>query len=195
MHPSDTDSPASEAANEAAESLRVASSGPANRLTRSTIILASLAGVVVTLDQTTKAVVRATLPLHDSVEFIPNFLSFTYVRNTGAAFGLLNGVDFPLKTAVMTMIALTALVAIGVYAAKTAIPQRATRLGLALVIGGAAGNLIDRIMFGYVVDFVDVYWRGWHFWAFNVADAAITIGASLLILDMIWMERYVSKTV
>jgi signal peptidase II len=195
MHASDTDPLGSEAVNESAESLRVALSGRANRLTRSKITLASLAGVVVALDQTTKAVVRATLPLHDSVEVIPNFLSFTYVRNTGAAFGLLNGVDFPLKTAVMTMVALTALVAIGVYAAKTAIPQRATRLGLALVIGGAVGNLIDRITFGYVVDFIDAYWRGWHFWAFNVADAAITIGASLLILDMIWMDRHVSRTV
>ena len=195
MHASDTDPLGSEAVNESAESLRVALSGRANRLTRSKITLASLAGVVVALDQTTKAVVRATLPLHDSVEVIPNFLSFTYVRNTGAAFGLLNGVDFPLKTAVMTMVALTALVAIGVYAAKTAIPQRATRLGLTLVIGGAVGNLIDRITFGYVVDFIDAYWRGWHFWAFNVADAAITIGASLLILDMIWMDRHVSRTV
>ena len=195
MHASDTDPLGSEAVNESAESLRVALSGRANRLTRSKITLASLAGVVVALDQTTKAVVRATLPLHDSVEVIPNFLSFTYVRNTGAAFGLLNGVDFPLKTAVMTMVALTALVAIGVYAAKTSIPEPATRLGLALVIGGAVGNLIDRITFGYVVDFIDVYWRGWHFWAFNVADAAITIGASLLILDMIWMDRHVSRTV
>ena len=195
MHASDTDPLGSEAVNESAESLRVALSGRANRLTRSKITLASLSGVVVALDQTTKAVVRATLPLHDSVEVIPNFLSFTYVRNTGAAFGLLNGVDFPLKTAVMTMVALTALVAIGVYAAKTAIPQRATRLGLTLVIGGAVGNLIDRITFGYVVDFIDAYWRGWHFWAFNVADAAITIGASLLILDMIWMDRHVSRTV
>ena len=195
MHASDTGSTGTEAVNETTEPLRVTSSGRANRLTRSKIALASLAGVVVVLDQTTKAVVRAALPLHDSVEFIPNFLSFTYVRNTGAAFGLLNGVDFPLKTAVMTMVALTALVAIGVYAAKTSIPEPATRLGLALVIGGAVGNLIDRITFGYVVDFIDVYWRGWHFWAFNVADAAITIGASLLILDMIWTERHVSRTV
>lgn len=195
MHASDTDSTGSEAVNEPSEPLRVTSSGRANRLTRSKIALASLAGVVVVLDQTTKAVVRATLPLHDSVEFIPNFLRFTYVRNTGAAFGLLNGVDFPFKTAVMTMVALTALVAIGVYAAKTTIPERATRLGLALVMGGAVGNLIDRITLGYVVDFIDVYWRGWHFWAFNVADAAITIGASLLILDMIWTERHVSRTV
>ena len=159
------------------------------------MMLGSLAGLVVILDQATKAIVRATLALHDSVELVPGFLNFTHVRNTGAAFGLLNGVDFPYKTAVMTMIALTALIAIGVYAVKTAVPHTAAQFGLALVMGGAVGNLIDRVTAGYVVDFVDVYWRGWHFWAFNVADAGITIGASLLILDMIWIDRHVSETV
>ena len=198
MPASDNESSGIEAVAELAESLRVASSARSDRSrwsSRSTMMLALVAGLVVTLDQATKAVVRATLPLHDSVELVPHLLSFTHVRNTGAAFGLLNGVDFPFKTAVMTMVALTALVAIGVYAAKTDVPQPAARLGLALVVGGAVGNLIDRVTVGYVVDFVDVYWRGWHFWAFNVADAGITIGASLLILDMIWMDRHVSETV
>lgn len=162
---------------------------------RSKLILGALAGTIVLLDQATKAIVRATLPLHDSVELVPGFLSFTHVRNTGAAFGLLNGLDFPFKTAVMSLVALTALVAIGIYAVKTSIPQPLAQLGLALVIGGAVGNLIDRVTAGYVVDFIDVYWRGWHFWAFNVADAGITVGASLLILDMIWMDRHVSETV
>ena len=162
---------------------------------RTRLILGALAGLIVVLDQATKAIVRATLPLHDSVELVPGFLSFTHVRNTGAAFGLLNGIDFPFKTEVMSLVALTALVAIGVYAVKTSIPQPAAQIGLALVMGGAVGNLIDRVTAGYVVDFVDVYWRGWHFWAFNVADAGITVGASLLILDMIWMDRHVSETV
>ena len=162
---------------------------------RTRLILGALAGLIVVLDQATKAIVRATLPLHDSVELVPGFLSFTHVRNTGAAFGLLNGIDFPFKTAVMSLVALTALVAIGVYAVKTSIPQPTAQIGLALVMGGAVGNLIDRVTAGYVIDFVDVYWRGWHFWAFNVADAGITVGASLLILDMIWMDRHVSETV
>ena len=192
MPASDTGAPGTEAVTESTGSNRVDSSA---RSDRSRLMLGALAGLVVLLDQSTKAIVRATLPLHDSVELVPGFLSFTHVRNTGAAFGLLNGVDFPFKTAVMTMIALTALIAIGVYASKTAIPQLAAQVGLALVIGGAVGNLIDRVRVGYVVDFIDVYWRGWHFWAFNVADAGITIGASLLILDMIWMDRHVSETV
>ncbi len=67
------------------------------------------------------------------------------------------------------------------------------RVGLAFVVGGAVGNLIDRVSVGYVLDFVDVYWRGWHFWAFNVADAAISVGASLLILDMLLVNRHVSS--
>ena len=192
MPTSDNDPSGTEVVAASAGSIRVASRAGANRWS---MMLGALAGLVVILDQATKAIVRATLALHDSVELVPGFLNFTHVRNTGAAFGLLNGIDFPFKTAVMTMIVLTALIAIGVYAAKTAVQQPAAQFGLALVMGGAVGNLIDRVTVGYVVDFVDVYWRGWHFWAFNLADAGITIGASLLILDMIWVDRHVSKTV
>jgi signal peptidase II len=161
----------------------------------SKMILGSLMGLILILDQATKAIVRATLALHDSVELIPGFLNFTHVRNTGAAFGLLNEIDFPFKTTVMTMTALTALIVIGLFTVKTAVPQPIAQFGLVLVIGGAVGNLVDRVMLGYVIDFVDVYWRGWHFWAFNVADASITIGASLLILDMFWIDRHVSETI
>ena len=78
---------------------------------------------------------------------------------------------------------------------RSDIPRMTAKIGLALVIGGAVGNLIDRVTAGYVVDFIDFYWRGWHFWAFNVADAGITVGASLLIIDMIWMDRNVSETI
>ena len=95
----------------------------------------------------------------------------------------------------MTGIALAALIAIGMFAMQTNSDEPLTRIGLALVFGGAAGNLIDRITLGYVIDFIDVYWGTWHFWAFNVADAGITVGASLLILDMIWMDRNVSETI
>ena len=168
-------------------------SGP-RRSDHSRLRLGALAAFIVVLDQATKAVVRATLPLYDSVELVPGVLSFTHVRNTGAAFGLLNGVDFPFKASIMTAVALTALIAIGVYATRTAISQPVAQLGLALVMGGAVGNLIDRMTVGYVLDFIDVFWREWHFWAFNVADAGITVGASLLILDMIWMDGHVSET-
>jgi signal peptidase II len=147
------------------------------------------AGVIVVLDQTTKAIVKAQLPLHDSVTVIPGFFDFTHVRNTGAAFGMLNDVDFAFKPVVMTVVALIALAAVASYAVTLPAGQRMARYGLALILGGALGNLIDRATMGYVVDFVDVYWRGVHFWAFNVADSAITAGVVLLLVDALGVGR------
>lgn len=140
---------------------------------------------IVLLDQATKALIKAKLALHESVTVIPGFFDLTHVRNTGAAFGFLNSVDFPGKPVVIALIALVALVVMATYAAQLPPEHRVARTGLALVLGGAAGNLVDRIRQGYVVDYVDVYWRGWHFWAFNVADAAITFGVILIVFDLI----------
>jgi signal peptidase II len=137
------------------------------------------------LDQVGKALVRSRLELHESLEVIPGVFSLTRVHNYGAAFGLMNAVEFPYKTVLLSCVAAAALSALIVYAGTLPIEQRVARTGLGLIAGGAAGNLIDRIGSGYVVDFVDVYWRGWHFWAFNVADAAITIGVVLMLLDLL----------
>ena len=150
--------------------------------------------MIVVLDQITKAMVRAKLPLYASTTIIPGFMDFTHVPNSGTAFGLLQGVNFPFKTTVIAMIAATAMISVGLYAASLAKHQLIARIGLALIIGGAAGNLIDRVIVGSVVDFVDVYWRTHHFWAFNVADSAITVGVSIMILDMLVMGTHVSKT-
>jgi len=151
--------------------------------------------IVIALDQITKAAVRAMVPEHQSVTVIPEFVDLTHVRNTGAAFGFLNAVDFPFKTVVIAVIAAAALIGVGMYAAGLAHHQIVARTGLALIIGGAAGNLIDRIVSGSVVDFVDVYWGTHHFWAFNVADSAISIGVAVMILDMIGLGTHASKTV
>jgi signal peptidase II len=145
--------------------------------------------VIVTVDQLSKAIVRQVLPLGESRSIIPEFLDLTHVHNTGAAFGLLNAADFPYKPMVMIAIAAVALVAIAAYATQLGFHERMARFGLALILGGAFGNLIDRATAGYVVDFVDVYWGTTHFWAFNVADSAITIGAILVLLDMIGIGR------
>ena len=150
--------------------------------------------VIVALDQLTKAIVRSTLPLHASVTVIPGLMDFTHVRNTGAAFGLLNAADFRFKTVLIGVIAVAALVGVGIYAASLARHEIMARVGLALIIGGAAGNLIDRVVIGSVVDFVDVYWRTWHFWVFNVADSAISVGVAVMILDMLGLGTHVSKT-
>ena len=144
---------------------------------------------IVIVDQITKVIVRQTLPLGESRSLIPNLLDLTHVQNTGAAFGLLNAADFPYKPVVMIAIAAVALVAIAAYATQLGFHERLARFGLALILGGAFGNLIDRAVAGHVVDFVDVYWGATHFWAFNVADAAITIGAILVLLDMIGLGR------
>jgi signal peptidase II len=150
--------------------------------------------LIVVLDQLTKAIVRSNVPLHSSVTVVPGLVDFTHVRNSGAAFGLLNVTEFPFKTAALAVIATAALIGVGMYAASLARHQVVARTGLALIIGGAAGNLIDRVVTGSVVDFVDVYWRSYHFWAFNVADSAITVGVAIMILDMLFVGTHVSKT-
>jgi signal peptidase II len=143
---------------------------------------------ILVADQVTKLLVVQRLQLHENVTLIPGLLDFTHVRNTGAAFGFLNAADFPGKPLVVAAVALLALIGVVVYAAHLPPTQRLARFGLMLILGGAAGNLVDRIRQGYVVDFVDVYWRGWHFWAFNVADAAITVGVTIIILDLLRPE-------
>lgn len=144
---------------------------------------------IVLLDQATKALIKAKLALHESVTVIPGFFDLTHVRNTGAAFGMLDNTDFPYKPALMVVVALIALGAVASYALTLPATQRIARLGLALILGGAVGNLIDRATMGYVVDFADVYFRGVHFWAFNVADSAITVGVVLMLLDVMGVGR------
>ncbi|MGE0705619.1 MAG: signal peptidase II [Vicinamibacterales bacterium] len=149
--------------------------------------------LVIALDQATKLMVRAAIPLYESIEIIPGLLNFTHVRNTGAAFGLLNAADIPYKTVLISLIAGAGFVGIALYSMTLPRDQVMARAGLALVLGGAAGNLIDRMIEGSVVDFVDVYWGQYHFWAFNVADSAITVGVSVMLLDMLLAGARVSK--
>jgi len=147
------------------------------------------AGLLVVSDQVTKLLVRRSLELYDSAVVIPNLVSFTRIHNTGAAFGLLDAADLPFKTALLVLVSVGALVGLLIFAVSLPEVHRLARVGVALVVGGADDNLIDRLWLGYVVDFMDVYWRGWHFWAFNVADSAITIGMALIILDQMGVGR------
>ena len=135
--------------------------------------------VIVAVDQATKAMVRATLPLHDSVTVIPGLLDLTHVRTAARRSASSTAPTFRSRRVIIAVIATAALIGVGVYAASLAHHQLVARIGLALIIGGAAGNLIDRVVAGSVVDFVDVYWRTHHFWAFNVADSAITVGVAM----------------
>lgn len=150
---------------------------------------------IIVLDQVTKALVDASLGLYDSATVIPGMVDLVHVRNEGVAFGLLNSTDLPYKAAVTTLLAVAALAGIALYARQLQPREWVARLGLACILGGAVGNLIDRVRQGYVLDFVDVYWKTWHFWAFNVADAAITIGAILVFVDLLLVRSHASDSV
>ena len=144
-----------------------------------------LAGAIVTLDQITKAVALERLPLGVPVPVIDGWLALTLVLNPGLAFGLLGSVPQGWRWVVAAL----SLVALAVLArvALRVLPAGGWtgRLAIGLIFGGAVGNLVDRARFGAVVDFVDVYWRGWHWPAFNVADSAITVGVALLALRLL----------
>jgi len=150
----------------------------------------AVAAVIVVADQVTKLLIRREFELYDTTAVIPNLFSLTRIHNTGAAFGLLDGVDLPFKTGLLAIVSVAALVGLVMFAVSLPEIHRLARVGVALVVGGAAGNLIDRVWLGYVVDFVDVYWGTWHFWAFNVADSAISVGMALIILDQIGVGRH-----
>ncbi len=143
-----------------------------------------IAIAVVALDQWTKSLVRGQLALHESVDIVAGWLSLTRVHNTGAAFGMLNSADFPFKAFALIIVAGGALAGVAWYAASIPEDNRLARVGIAGVLGGAIGNLIDRATSGYVLDFVDAYWGAWHFWAFNIADAAISVGVVFMLLDL-----------
>lgn len=150
---------------------------------------------VIVLDQVTKAMATATLPLYGSRSLIPGVVDLVHVQNRGVAFGLLNDFAHPLRSVVTIALALVALAGIAYYARHLRREERMARVGLTLILGGAIGNLIDRIRQGFVTDFVDVYWGTWHFWAFNAADAAISVGAALIFLELLIPARHVSHSV
>lgn len=155
-----------------------------------------VAAAITVLDQVTKAIVDREMELHESRPLIDGFLSLTYVRNRGAAFGILADADLPYQAAVFSVVSLLALAAIVAYALRLPVESRLPQGALALVTGGALGNLIDRWRHGYVIDFVDAYWRSHHWPAFNVADAAISVGVVLLVLDLVfWPEPGTEPTV
>lgn len=140
---------------------------------------------VVLLDQVTKLLVDRLMTLHESRVVIDGLVHLTYVRNRGAAFGLFSDADLPFQSALFSVVSLLALAAIAAYFFKLPDRSRLARTALALVMGGALGNLIDRARLGSVIDFVDVFWGPHHWPAFNVADSAISVGVTLLVLDML----------
>lgn len=152
-------------------------------LYRGAYLAVSLA--ILFLDQWTKGIITRTMEVHQSRTILNDFLDLTYVRNTGAAFGLFASVDSSMKAVLLNSVAVVVFLIVSAYALRS--PHKSVRLqlGLALILGGAVGNLLDRVRFGYVVDFLDFAVSGHHWPAFNVADSAICIGVGLLFLDML----------
>lgn len=146
-----------------------------------------LAVVVLAVDQLTKAWVSATLRLYEDISVLP-FLDITLVHNTGAAFSFLSGAS-GWQRWFFVALALAVSAAILVWLGRIGRGQRWVPAGLALILGGALGNVWDRLVHGYVIDFIDVYYRSWHWPAFNVADSAITVGAVILVVDALWSPR------
>jgi signal peptidase II len=146
---------------------------------------ALIVAAVVALDQITKSLVAQLMVLHESRVVVDGLLSLTYVRNRGAAFGIFSDADLPYQSALFSAVSLLALAAIAVYALRLPSAERLSQIALSLVMGGALGNLVDRALHGYVIDFVDVYWNHHHWPAFNVADSCISIGVCLLVLDIL----------
>ena len=142
--------------------------------------------VILTLDQLTKFYVDANFRLHETVPVVRGFFHLTYVRNKGAAFGIL--ADSSVRIPFFITVSLIALIGILWYIRRIRDDQKLAIVSLSLVFSGALGNLIDRIRLGEVIDFLDVFWQRHHWPAFNVADSAITVGVTLLFIQM-WREE------
>ena len=140
--------------------------------------------LVILLDQATKEWVRGAFSLHESVPVIPGFFHLTYIRNTGAAWGMFSGQNLALAVLAFAM-----LVALVLFRRQFLPPGRVHRVALGLLCGGIVGNLFDRLRLDYVVDFLDFFHRGWHFPAFNVADSAICIGVAIYVLGTLLAPR------
>jgi len=143
------------------------------------------AALVVALDQLSKAIVAAEMRLHDTIQIVDGFAALTYVRNTGAAFGLLAGRAVALRVPFFLLVSAVAVVLLVWFLRSVPAERRLIVAACGAVAGGAIGNMIDRVLLGEVIDFVDLSIGAYHWPAFNVADSAITIGVVVLCLDAI----------
>jgi len=153
------------------------------------ILFLITAGLVLLLDQFTKFYVASHFWLQESLPVIDGFFNITYIRNPGAAFGFLAGAPLLFRGLFFTSVTLIAAGLILFYLIKNRVSDLMMVIPLALVLAGAMGNLVDRIRFGEVIDFLDVYIGRYHWPAFNIADTAISIGVLFLVVDMIQKQK------
>ncbi len=153
-------------------------------MSKKNLIFLAIAILVVLFDQTTKAWILSSMGLHESYAVIDGFFNITSVRNPGAAFGFLAGAPPLFRAVFFIAVTVGAIVLILYYLKISKSDDYPLVLSLSFIFSGAAGNLIDRVRFGEVVDFLDVYIGNYHWPAFNVADSAITVGAVVMITVM-----------
>ncbi|MCF8052490.1 MAG: signal peptidase II [Desulfobacterales bacterium] len=146
---------------------------------------AAIAAFVILLDQFSKLVVLNTIPLYDSIPVVPGFFHLTHIQNPGGAFGFLARQGALVRNIVFLFVSVVALCLIFIFYRNTPSTHRWLGAGFALIFGGAVGNLIDRVRFGRVVDFLDVFIGEYHWPAFNVADSAVTIGIGIFIFHIL----------
>lgn len=139
---------------------------------------------VVLLDQFLKAYIGATMNLHESIPVIEGYFNITYVKNPGAAFGFLANAAPEFRSLFLITVTVIAVVLILYFISKNTAKEMFLTFSLSLILGGAVGNLIDRIRFGEVTDFLDVYISSHHWPAFNIADSAISLGAIVLVIEI-----------
>jgi len=145
-----------------------------------------IAILVIVLDRMSKWLVAGSINLHDSISVFPGFFRLTHVQNSGAAFGLFAESSSEWKVAILILFSILALAVVSALLWKNSHSMTTTGVGLALIMGGAVGNLWDRLLTGHVVDFFDFYLGSYHWPAFNVADSAIVIGALLLVAEILF---------
>ena len=148
------------------------------------IAYGGLSLTVLGLDQLTKALITDGMAAYSSVVVIPGLFQLTLVWNRGGLFGLCRGLPDPYRTVLFTAVPTLAIGIILLFQYRTALADRIAQTGLALILGGAVGNLTDRLRLGHVVDFLDVFVGEYHWPAFNIADSAICIGVALLLIDL-----------
>jgi signal peptidase II len=152
---------------------------------RKYIRLAIVAGLIIIADQFTKALIIKHLPLHKSITVIDGLFDLTHILNPGGAFGLMANMSVAVRTVVFLFISSLAVGLILYFYIKTPAGYPFLATGFALIFGGAIGNLIDRVRFGVVVDFLDFYIGNSHWPAFNIADSAITVGIFIFIYHLL----------
>lgn len=173
-----------EKSSEAVDAVVMPGGLPKHAYTIQRIAYVVIAVLIFVGDQVTKNIVKDSIPHGEVITVIPGFFNIIHTENSGIAFSLFAGASSSWKMVLLIAISMALLIAVVIVTWKSREMNWTTGVALALILGGASSNLLDRIRFGQVVDFLDVYYRSYHWPTFNLADSAIVVGAGLIILEL-----------